>query len=143
MIRPHCGPVVAPCLARLRREKRHREEHQGGHEEAEGDSEEETGGEDCENEKLGFFDGTGLYSLACMMNHSCEPSVKVLYPEDGMGRGEARIVTLGQLQEGQELLISYIDTRWTRSRRQRELLDGYRFECRCERCNREGQEEAS
>ena len=96
-----------------------------------------TRGDEEEEEKLGFFDGTGLYSLACMMNHSCEPNIRVLYPEDGKGRGEARMVAMRPIKEGDELQISYIEESWPRSRRQEELEKGYGFTCVCSKCRRQ------
>lgn len=85
-------------------------------------------------DKLGYFDGTGLYSLACMMNHSCLPSVKVLYPEDGRGAGVARVVALSGLRKGEEVLHSYLDEKWPFPRRRRTLERSYGFVCACERC---------
>lgn len=86
---------------------------------------------------LGFFDGTGLYALACMMNHSCLPSVKLLYPEDGRGTGVARVVALSDLLKGEEVYHSYLDVKWPFPRRRRTLERSYGFVCACQRCSSE------
>jgi len=122
------------------------EEEGAGHDGGEGggseqgdELESESGDEDgglgvhC-TEKLGFFDGTGLYSLACMMNHSCLPNVKVLYPDDGRSPGVARVVALCGIQKGEELFHSYLDENLPFARRQATLQSSYGFVCECDRC---------
>ncbi|DAZ94478.1 TPA: hypothetical protein N0F65_003412, partial [Lagenidium giganteum] len=77
----------------------HAHEHEG-----EDDDEEDEDEEDLEQ---GFYgvDGTALFSGICTMNHSCDPNCTVLYTKDG----SAHVFAVKDIQEGEELTISYID----------------------------------
>ena len=52
--------------------------------------------------------GTGLYGVACCMNHSCEPNVAVIKSGDGRDDMSA-FVALRAIEAGEELCISYIE----------------------------------
>jgi hypothetical protein len=84
------------------------------------------------------LDGTAMYATACKMNHSCHPNVVVLYKQPSIGKMPLciHIVALRDIEEGEELCISYIDSSEPVESR-REELGNYGFECQCEKCVRE------
>ena len=76
--------------------------------------------------------GKGVYPLASLFNHSCEPSCIVAF------EGSRLIVTTSRaVAAGDALTISYgpLKSRQCRKQRQAELLSKYGFECQCEACN--------
>ena len=83
------------------------------------------------------LEGTSLYTLTCMANHSCDPSLEVLYdapksfaPDDLL---HVTLVAKRAIAQGEELHIAYVDThKSTKSRRR--LLADYGFLCKCARC---------
>jgi hypothetical protein len=84
------------------------------------------------------LDGTAMYATACKMNHSCHPNVVVLYKQPSIGKMPLciHIVALRDIEEGEELCISYIDSSEPVESRRQEL-GNYGFECQCEKCVRE------
>lgn len=86
------------------------------------------------------LDGTAMYATACKMNHSCSPNVVVLYKQQRSNDAQmplvAYCVALRDIQEGEELCISYIDSSVSYSERQ-EALANYGFQCECVKCLRE------
>ena len=80
------------------------------------------------------FEGTGLYTTACMMNHSCDPNVETVYAEDGRGPVVGRVVARRDIRPGEELFQTYIDEDMDGAERRRVLMDNYGFACTCERC---------
>eukprot|EP00968_Pinguiococcus_pyrenoidosus_P011462 scaffold923_cov256-Pinguiococcus_pyrenoidosus.AAC.39 len=105
------------------------------------------------------LDGTALFSVICMMNHSCTPNVKVVYcyregatingsePEFGPATGVAgkqlvaAAIALDDIAADAELSISYIDSELPLDERQAMLRD-YGFSCRCDKCTGEQEVEA-
>jgi hypothetical protein len=77
--------------------------------------------------------GDQIVPYAAMFNHSCNPNVEIeaLRDEDG---GASRVVTLSDIEVGEEILLSYIPTNLPASTRQTRLQDGYHFKCACSRC---------
>lgn len=75
----------------------------------------------------------GFYPLASYFNHSCDPNLCRV-----MVGNEMRFYALRAIGEGEPLCISYIDVTDAAADRRRELLQGYRFYCRCPRCAGEG-----
>ena len=84
------------------------------------------------------LDGTAMYATACKMNHSCHPNVVVLYKQPSIGKMPLciHVVALRDIEEGEELCISYIDSSEPVESR-REELGNYGFECQCEKCVRD------
>jgi hypothetical protein len=85
------------------------------------------------------MDGTAMYSIACKCNHSCDPNVVLLYKTRGWGRDHplvAYCVALRDIEEGEELTISYIVTDDDLEARQKHLIN-YGFVCECSKCQRE------
>jgi len=73
----------------------------------------------------------GLFPLATLLNHGCEPNVctgPVLN-----GHREVPFIARKAIRKGQELCWAYVDHKETEKRR-RTLLNTYYFWCKCERC---------
>ena len=89
------------------------------------------------------LDGTGMYLTTCKMNHSCEPNVIVRYhysyssgTQGNWGCHHPLIlecVAIKDIDEGEELCISYITNDNTVGKREEELAN-YGFQCRCPKC---------
>jgi hypothetical protein len=93
------------------------------------------------------LDGTCMYATACKMNHSCEPNVIARYRYSCSGGGKLsrwgtkfplvlEVVALREIEEGEELCISYIANDADLQARQ-EVLVNYGFLCGCTKCLRE------
>ncbi|KAJ9442819.1 hypothetical protein DIPPA_32952 [Diplonema papillatum] len=76
--------------------------------------------------------GTGLFKDAACMNHSCQPTCRVV-PSVGP---KLEVVALRDVAEGEALTISYVDAeRWRRRPvSRRALLRAYNFSCSCPSC---------
>ncbi|XP_072990623.1 histone-lysine N-methyltransferase ASHR1 isoform X3 [Typha latifolia] len=72
--------------------------------------------------------GTGLYPVISIINHSCMPNSVLMFE----GR-VAYVRALVPLPKDTEVLISYIETAATTTRRQNDLKQ-YFFTCMCPRC---------
>ena len=87
------------------------------------------------------LDGTAMYSIACKMNHSCEPNVVILYkPSKGWGTNHpltVHCVALRDIAANEELTISYIDAANLSYEQRQAGLANYGFRCRCTKCMRE------
>ncbi|XP_059453924.1 histone-lysine N-methyltransferase ASHR1 isoform X1 [Corylus avellana] len=73
--------------------------------------------------------GTGLYPVISIINHSCLPNSVLLF--------EGRLAVIRAVQhipQGDEVLISYIETAGSTMTRQKALKEQYRFTCTCPRC---------
>lgn len=73
--------------------------------------------------------GKSMYLLPSMMNHSCIPSCSVIHYMN-----QLYVYAINELQPGDELTISYIDTDLPVTVRQQKLYELYNFHCRCKRC---------
>jgi hypothetical protein len=76
--------------------------------------------------------GVGCYPYAALLNHSCAPNCIQRFDS----HGNITLRTNTDVSKGEELCISYIDTAMPTWYRQRELLQGYYFNCQCPRCCR-------
>ena len=76
--------------------------------------------------------GIGLYPLAALTNHACEPSAVQVF--DGP---DLVLRALRLLKEGEAVTISYVDVAQSPAARRAELSAGYYFACACPRCERE------
>ena len=110
------------------------------------EEEEPTGGDDLDT-MFTPLDGTSMYYTACKMNHSCEPNVVARYNYSCSGGGKlarwgknfplvVQCVALRDIEEGEELCISYIKSDAELNERQ-EILSNYGFQCECAKCVRE------
>jgi len=75
--------------------------------------------------------GIGLYPLAALINHSCDPNCVAIF--DGR---EVFIRAIEDIPEGSEISISYIETASSRDQRQSELKSSFFFKCKCNRCSK-------
>ena len=74
--------------------------------------------------------GEALYVDGCYFDHSCAPSIeRWTYGRQLEFRAMRRIDTSLEAP-----LSYYIDIAWPRSVRQRQLRDGWFFECKCTKC---------
>ncbi|XP_072972599.1 histone-lysine N-methyltransferase ASHR1 isoform X1 [Typha angustifolia] len=78
--------------------------------------------------------GTGLYPVISIINHSCMPNSVLMFE----GR-VAYVRALVPLPKDTEVLISYIETAATTTRRQNDLKQ-YFFTCMCPRCMKNSDE---
>ena len=76
--------------------------------------------------------GTALFSVICLMNHSCSPNVQIVYSS---GSHSAVAIAQRLIAPGEEMCINYVDVddESTTAERRAELMH-YGFTCRCERC---------
>jgi len=89
----------------------------------------------------GPLEGTSLYSRTCCANHSCDPSLDVIYLKRAFGQPlRATLVARRPVFKGEELAISYIDAARSRSSR-RAATTEYGFLCACSRCDAAGSED--
>jgi SET domain len=94
----------------------------------------EHSGEDDLDAIFSPLDGTAMYNLICKMNHSCCPNVVVVYRSLEWGEPlVAQCIAQHDIDEGEELCISYIDANQPFSVRSFELLN-YGFACNCTKC---------
>ncbi len=83
----------------------------------------------------GHLFGQGMYLEAALFNHSCDPNCAV-----SSGVTPLQIVTIREVQPGEELTIAYVEISQPRSSRQAKLSENYCFDCGCPRCASEGDE---
>jgi len=82
------------------------------------------------------LDGTAFYKTICKINHSCCPNCIVKYTSDPVHGLLAQMVALRDIQEGEEMVQSYIDQSMDFKNRQNALRD-YGFQCHCAKCTDE------
>jgi len=80
------------------------------------------------------FAGFGLVETVALMNHSCAENVSVTVSADTL---DVIGTATRDITQGEELLMSYLDSSKPRAWRQRYLYKNYGFNCKCERCQRE------
>uniref|UniRef100_A0A6F9DTW6 [histone H3]-lysine(4) N-trimethyltransferase n=1 Tax=Phallusia mammillata TaxID=59560 RepID=A0A6F9DTW6_9ASCI len=73
--------------------------------------------------------GTGVYLSCSLLNHSCEPNCVAEFDQMRLN-----IRALRDIDQGEELLISYTDLFAPTCDRQEELMNVYRFQCKCVAC---------
>jgi len=79
-------------------------------------------------------EGSGLYELQSMINHSCRPNAEIKFQTNN---NVLTLVALRDIKPGEEIFISYLDEcELARSRhsRQKLLKENYLFACQCELC---------
>lgn len=79
------------------------------------------------------LDGTAFYKTICKINHSCNPNCIVKYTSDPVHGLVAQVFALRDIDEGEEMVQSYIDQSMDIDSRQKALKD-YGFECQCMKC---------
>jgi hypothetical protein len=74
----------------------------------------------------------GLFLEASRINHSCKHNAQNTWNEN---IGRLTIHALRDIEAGQEITISYLNTTPEHSERQRILKDTFKFQCKCELCS--------
>nr|XP_047909116.1 histone-lysine N-methyltransferase SMYD3 [Anser cygnoides] len=73
--------------------------------------------------------GVGLYPSMSLLNHSCDPNCVIVF--EGY---QLLLRSVREIQIGEELTISYIESLMPTSERQKQLMRQYCFECDCHLC---------
>lgn len=73
--------------------------------------------------------GIGLYPSMSLLNHSCDPNCVMVFEGKLL-----RLRAVQQIQQDEELTISYIDVMATSQERQRQIEKQYCFVCDCKHC---------
>jgi len=81
--------------------------------------------------------GSAIYLVPSLANHSCDPNVDVLWPR---GDGGLVLTARGDVAQGEELTISYLDCSASVEERRDATRRGWGFVCGCARCQEEGGE---
>ncbi|KAG8470159.1 hypothetical protein KFE25_008580 [Diacronema lutheri] len=79
--------------------------------------------------------GIALYPTVAQLNHSCEPNCQVVWAHTPAA--EATVIATRRVKAGEELCISYVDTRLGVDERRAALARRYGFVCTCARCTAE------
>ena len=74
--------------------------------------------------------GLALYPSAVYFNHGCDPNIGRYYASNG----NMEFFAIKEIKEGQEALITYIDTDLAIANRKMTLKDHFHFDCTCTRC---------
>ncbi|XP_028777646.1 histone-lysine N-methyltransferase ATXR4 isoform X2 [Neltuma alba] len=74
--------------------------------------------------------GNAVYILPSFYNHDCDPNAHMIWIDNA----DAKLKALRNVEEGEELRICYIDASLDRYARQELLLQGFGFQCICNRC---------
>lgn len=80
-----------------------------------------------------FYDRIGLciQPYASFINHSCDPNAVV-----GFDDGRLFVKALRDVEEGEQIFVSYVDNTNPFELRQRELSERYFFDCACTKCEK-------
>ncbi|KAM9329856.1 histone-lysine N-methyltransferase SMYD1 isoform 2-T2 [Gastrophryne carolinensis] len=73
--------------------------------------------------------GVGLFPNLCLVNHDCWPNCTVIF-----NNGKIEIRSLGKINKGEELSVSYVDFLSLSEDRKLQLKKQYYFDCTCEHC---------
>ncbi|KYO23855.1 histone-lysine N-methyltransferase SMYD3 [Alligator mississippiensis] len=73
--------------------------------------------------------GVGLYPSMSLLNHSCDPNCVIVF--EGY---QLLLHSVREIQIGEELTISYIESLMPSNERQKQLKRQYCFECDCLQC---------
>jgi len=78
----------------------------------------------------------GLFDATCRINHSCEPNAAIVAVGDPFA--SATVCASRPIAAGEEVTIDYLAcSEKAGAAKRAELLEQYRFECRCAACQRE------
>jgi len=79
--------------------------------------------------------GIGLYGTPSFINHSCSPNAIQTFQYGQNNRPPSLFLTAYQeIEEGREILISYLDNSCPRHLRRHRLMNDYFFFCDCQSC---------
>ncbi|WJX17760.1 Histone-lysine N-methyltransferase atxr4 [Trifolium repens] len=74
--------------------------------------------------------GNAVYILPSFYNHDCDPNAHIIWIDNAV----AKLKTLRDIDEGEELRICYIDASMDHNARRKLLFRGFGFHCNCSRC---------
>ncbi|XP_072848960.2 histone-lysine N-methyltransferase SMYD3 isoform X4 [Pogona vitticeps] len=74
--------------------------------------------------------GVGLYPSMSLLNNSCDPNCVIIFEGP-----QLHLRSIREIQKGEELTISYVETMMLTSERQQHLRRQYCFECDCLMCH--------
>lgn len=86
-----------------------------------------------DTEEVEKVEVVGLFSIASIMNHSCQPNVFVGRPFRSQS---VEFIAKESIMAGDELFRQYYDNEDRKTRRT-ELYEQYYFWCNCSRCHQE------
>ncbi|XP_075050084.1 histone-lysine N-methyltransferase SMYD1 isoform X2 [Mixophyes fleayi] len=75
--------------------------------------------------------GVGIFPNLCLANHDCWPNCTVIF-----NNGKIELRSLGKINKGDELSVSYIDFLNLSEDRRKQLKKQYYFDCTCEHCTK-------
>jgi len=81
--------------------------------------------------RLAYSDVEAVYATACLMEHTCQPNVKVTYDKNF----QISVVAGKDLEEGEHLSIMYTHALWGTIARRDHLSITKQFWCKCKRCS--------
>ncbi|KAA8892875.1 hypothetical protein FN846DRAFT_608802 [Sphaerosporella brunnea] len=73
----------------------------------------------------------GIFDLCSRFNHSCVPNAGYRWNKDAQ---KLEVRAHEEIQEGEEIVLSYLNDDMSRAARQESLLRRYRFQCQCPAC---------
>ncbi|KAF5364937.1 hypothetical protein D9758_008087 [Tetrapyrgos nigripes] len=83
--------------------------------------------------------GASVSPIVALINHSCDPNAVVVFPraspDPKSQEPVMQVVAMRDIQPGEEILTSYIDTTLPKSSRQKTLQETYYFTCKCNLCS--------
>ncbi|KAJ8934380.1 hypothetical protein NQ314_013421 [Rhamnusium bicolor] len=85
-------------------------------------------------------EGVALYSLQSSCNHSCTPNSEPTYLHNNH---RLSLVAIKDIEEGDEIFISYLDECMldrSRHSRRKDLMKNYIFACKCPKCEEQVEE---
>ena len=79
--------------------------------------------------------GGAVYPVGAMLNHSCEPNCILLYEYDDVDKTMKQYIrVLKNIEKGEQITHSYVDSALITSDRQKHLYKQYQFNCACPKC---------
>lgn len=80
--------------------------------------------------------GVGLYPSLSLLNHDCGPNCVMVFEGTKL-----HLRAVKDIEVGEELSISYIDSLALTDERQKQLKEQYHFTCHCQRCDSRDKDE--
>ncbi|KAM8939884.1 histone-lysine N-methyltransferase SMYD1 isoform 2-T2 [Pelodytes ibericus] len=80
--------------------------------------------------------GVGIFPNLCLVNHDCWPNCTVIF-----NNGKIELRSLGKINKGDELTVSYVDFLNLTEERKNQLKKQYYFDCTCEHCSKKIKDE--
>ncbi|MEE6462803.1 hypothetical protein FKM82_001706 [Ascaphus truei] len=80
--------------------------------------------------------GVGIFPNLCLINHDCWPNCTVIF-----NNGKIELRSLGKINKGEELSVSYVDFLNLSEDRRKQLKKQYYFDCTCEHCTKRSKDD--